>query len=171
MVVGRAETVSVADVAYAIEGVAVEEEITRLVGAHLDEFDIYGGLLTRDIAFDQYRELVSSGQAIVITARVGGALIGYWIGRFFKDPHHSCAGVRVRGVASIAFYVRPEWRAKIARRFFRTIEGHLGRHGVSFLAQVIRPTKHLRSGEFFQALGYRPAEAVYTKVLKGMNDA
>lgn len=141
---------------------AIRHEISALLPEHMNEFDIYGAPFASAPDVDLYAKLANAGRlSVILTARAGSVLVGYWLGFLFPDPHHRFAGEPVIVAMSQAFHILPPYRRQIARRFFRFIEEWAAASGALLVVQRVRPIG--RSEQFLVAIGYTAAEAVLVK--------
>lgn len=158
-------------IAYRIESaLEAEAELRELLPAHMEEFERYGPPFEATPDFPTYHTLAQSGRLLMVGARDdSGALVGYWLGLLFADPHHRIRGEPAKVAMGMAYYIVPALRAHIAKKFFDCVEEAATRSGATMLSLRTRPEG--RSGQFLEAIGYRLAEMVYVKPIGSAYDA
>ena len=128
--------------------------------------------LWADVAVDQdrftakcdeakYAALEQAGILHLVTARTEGKLIGYFL--MFVTPNAHYHGAGLMGFTDM-FYLRPEFRrGNTGMKMFAFMEQTLRDKGVVKLYTSHK--LHRDRGPMLKALGYKPTDMVYSKVL------
>lgn len=138
----------------------VVSEIGDLWQAHYDEIGTDKDRIPLAPDLEGYQTLDGSGRLHIVSARRDGVLIGYIFALVGAHLHY-----RTTLFANLdIYYIAPACRrGALALRMFREMERSLKARGV---VKVIGNTKlaHDRA-RLFEALGWREAERIFTKVI------
>lgn len=113
-----------------------------------------------EISWESYSAADAKGILFTATARDSDSLVGYFVGFWAPDWHRP----DVKMLAAKSHFMRPEYRARVARRFFLFIEREAIAQGCNWIAQRSKPDAN-EAYFFFEALGYRLTEVVQSKIL------
>ena len=138
----------------------VKDELAVMFPRHWDEIALNKDKIKLNIDWEVYDRAHSSGKLVIITARDGVKLIGYWVGFLVENPHYK--GYRI--AQTDIFYILPESRrGRVGINLFRFLEDEMRARGV---VKIITNSKlHRDVGPLFVHLGYNPVETVYTKYI------
>jgi GNAT superfamily N-acetyltransferase len=139
---------------------AFVEEVKPLLPRHWEELALDKETVPLDPDYQRYANLDAIGALSVVTARENGRLVGYSIMVVQPGLHYqSCLEARMD-----IFWLAPEVRGRMGGvRLFRAVERELRRRGVQ---RIYAGSKlHKDSSRLFLALGYRPIEQWFSKML------
>jgi hypothetical protein len=159
-----------APVVFAVESFAdVWKEAQPLTRPHWEEIAKNKGLLRLNPDLDKYRRLDADGHLLLLTARAGGKLVGYFLWIIMAHPHYR----HVRVAEEDLHFLSPEYRSG----------GHHGesrQYGYKLLeaardAAIARGARLLTMREkvghehrsIMDGLGFTPTDIVYTHAVKG----
>lgn len=136
-------------------------EMKLLFGGHWEELALDKASVPLDPQYDVYLERERQGQTLTVVMRENALIIGYWVGFIAPGLHYRTCLTATMDI----FYIKPEARGGTkALKMFRFVERELVRRGVQ---RWIMGTKlHHDVGRMFEALGLRPIETYYSKLLK-----
>ena len=129
-------------------------------------------LLWNDVAVDKdrftavcdqakYKTCEDAGILCLVTARAGTKLAGYYLMLVIPNPHYFGAGLM--GYTDM-YYMLPEYRKGAnGLRLFAFMEETLRAKGC--VKAYTSHKLHRDRSEMFQALGWKPTDVVYSKVL------
>lgn len=151
------------DVTYQVETMAASmQEMSLLLVEHWHEVALDHAAIPLAPMFSHYREIEATGELHLLTARRGGALIGYAVG--FVRPHLHY-GQTLHAFTDLYFITKAERRGLVGVRLFREYERTLRERGV---VKVIAGTKVAHDmSVIFERLGWRETEKLFTKVIGG----
>lgn len=141
--------------------VDVLPEMKTLFGGHWEELALDKQAVPLDPQYEVYLERERLGQTLVIVMRENGVVIGYWVGFIAPGLHYRTCLTATMDI----FYIKPEARGgSKALKMFRFVEKELVRRGVQrwFMGSKL----HKDVGRLFAALGMKPIETYYSKLLK-----
>lgn len=135
-------------------------EMWPLLQRHWDEIALDKDDVPLDPDWDLYRTLESMGQLLIVTLRAQGVMVGYAVMFIRTEAHYRstlCGRMDV-------FWIDPAYRGRMGGvRLFRAVEKELARRGVR---RVFMGSKlHKDSSRLFVALGYRPIEMWFSKII------
>jgi GNAT superfamily N-acetyltransferase len=118
------------------------------------------------IDYDYYCKIEAMGLLFMATARDAGRIVGDYL-FFIQQGRHSCNS---REALLDSMFLLPDYRkGTIALRMLRFCETELARMGVNRITLACK-TAHDVS-VLFRRCGYVHTEVVYSKIVKGINDA
>lgn len=142
-----------------VETVAgVLDEIRPLFADHFDELALDKDKAPLDPQYDLYLAREARGEALVVTLREAGELVGYFIGFVAPGLHYRRTLTFIMDI----FWVRRDHRNRSGGlRLMRRLMAELKRRGVqrAFLGSKL----HRDSGRLFEAFGFRPVETFYSR--------
>jgi len=110
---------------------------------------------------ERYLALEKAGALLLLTARAGGTLVGYFVA--FMFPHLHYAGSGVWGMTDM-YFVRPEYRQGTGLKLFLAFEQALRDRGC---VQAVTSCKiHEDHSELLQKLGWQWTDKTFQKHLK-----
>jgi GNAT superfamily N-acetyltransferase len=128
-------------------------------------------LLWEDVALDKerfvakhddvkYTALDKAGILHLVTARLDGTLIGYFVSMLTPNPHYVDAGLMA---FTDQYYIIPEYRkGNTGLKLFAFVEKCWLEKGV---VKAYNSHKlHRDRGPMFRMLGWKPTDLIYTKV-------
>ena len=139
----------------------VIDEAKPLLYRHWQEIALDQDAVALEPDWQRYAALEAAGALSIVTARVGGKLVGYSCMVVQRGLHYrSLLEARMD-----IFWLAPEYRGRHGGvRLFRAVEKELQRRGVR---RVYCGSKlHRDSSRLFAALGYRPIEQWHSKWLE-----
>lgn len=137
-------------------------EMRLLFLRHWEELALDQESVPLDPNYKRYGELEASGALSCVTVRENGRLVGYAV-MFVTPGLHYCSCLEAR---MDMFWIMPEVRGRMGgKRLFRAVEKELRRRGVQRV--YVGSKLHRDVGRLFTALGYRPIETWYSKMLGG----
>lgn len=135
-------------------------ELKECYPLHWEELALDKDRVPLDPDYALYDALNDSGSLMLVTLRQAGSLVGYFIG-FVKTGLHyaSCLTLTMD-----IYWTHPAIRGGTAAlRLFRCVLAEAKRRGAS---RVFFGSKlHQDSGRLFKALGFKPVETWYSKML------
>lgn len=139
----------------------VIEEAKPLLQRHWEEIAHDKELVPLDPDWQRYALMEAMGQLSVVTVRVGGKMVGYCC-MFVAPGMHYRSTLEAR---MDIFWIAPEYRGRYGGvRLFRAVERELKRRGVK---RIYVGSKLVHdSSRLFQAMGYTPVEAWFTKMVR-----
>lgn len=130
--------------------------------AHWRELALYQNEIPIDIDEAKYTQLDAVDILLILTARKGGRLIGYYL--WFLMPHLHYRSTGPMGLTDM-YFVLPEYRRGIGVRLFKASETELKKRGV---VKAITSCKlHEDHSNLFKALGWELTDLTWCKLLKG----
>lgn len=133
-----------------------------LVRRHYEEMAAnkhFYGLPDVDVA--RYLALEKAGALHILMVRDDGKAIGYFVDLIHTNMHYQT----VKMATEDTYYLDPAYRGKgIGKRMFREIE-RVAEFGARM--QVVKTRDAHDNGPFLESLGYRPADRLYMKILRG----
>jgi GNAT superfamily N-acetyltransferase len=137
-------------------------EMLPMLPQHWRELALDKEQIPLDPRWGDYRALYDQGKLLLVTLRERGQLVGYcWLivapGLHYGSTLHATVDI---------FWVAPSHRGRMGgRRLFRAVEAELRRRGV---VRWVASSKHHRDcGRLLEAVGMRPFETLYSKMLGG----
>lgn len=136
------------------------EEVQPLLPRHWEELALDKETVPLAPDYDRYLRMDAQGMLSVMTVRAAGKLVGYSI--MIVQP-----GFHYRTVLEARmdiFWLAPEHRGRMGGvRLFRAHEAELKRRGVRRM--YVGSKLHKDSSRLFEAMGYRPIEQWFSKML------
>lgn len=138
------------------------EEMETLFPAHWKELARFQDEIPLKCDRDRYAALEKAGALLLITARMAGKLIGYFVGFLFPHPHYFGSGLW--GMTDMYFVV-PEFRNGVGVLLFVAFERELRARGC---VQAVTSCKvHEDHSELLLKLGWQWTDKTFQKNLKG----
>ena len=138
------------------------EEMRTIFPAHWRELARYKQEIAMDVDADRYAALDQAGALVLITARVDGKLIGYFLGFCMPHCHYKSSGLW--GMTDM-YFILPEYRNGAGVRLFVGFERELRRRGC---VQAVTSCKlHEDHTDFLQKLGWTWTDKTFQKHLGG----
>lgn len=136
------------------------EELKPHFPAHYDALSLHKGRHLLDPQYGTYLERDRRGEAVLVTLRRDGALVGYFVGFVAPGLHYRTCLTLTLDI----FWIAPAHRGGTgALRLFRAVEREARRRGVHLWFQGSK--LHQDSGRLFRALGFQAVETYYAKWL------
>lgn len=138
----------------------VRAEAEPLLLRHWDEIALNKDKVPLDPDWAMYERLESMGMVSLTTARDDGRLVGYYCNLIAGDPHYRS----LKTAECDVYWVANEYRgAGVGARLIRASEAN----GIAMGANKFRTRVKLDHdhGRLFEALGYKPIERVYSKLV------
>ena len=140
------------------------EELKPHFPAHYDSLSLHKGRHPLDPQYGTYLERDRRGEALLVTLRRDGALVGYFVGFVAPGLHYRTCLTLTLDI----FWIAPAHRGGTgALRLFRAVEREARRRGVHLWFQGSK--LHQDSGRLFQALGFQPVETYWAKWLDAVS--
>jgi GNAT superfamily N-acetyltransferase len=134
--------------------------LDQLMTEHWGEIATNKDVLRLDPDFQRYAQLVMDGKLVVVTARDGDAMIGYFLAIVSKHLHYK----DVLCATEDLHYVHPRYRGRgIGVGMIRATEAVLAQKGVRLLTVHVK--LHSDHGPLLEAEGYNKLEMIYGKTL------
>lgn len=128
---------------------------------HFRELSLHQDEIPAGCDSEIYETLEDKGFLLVITARDGRKLVGYYVGMVFDHhPHNKDAG---RVSTTDMFYMLPEYRTGNGAKLLISAEIHLRKFGVRKAAISTKLKQDHR--KLFEALGWEATDIVFHKLL------
>lgn len=139
----------------------MHREMEPLLKEHWAEIALDHEAVPLDVDWERYLKLDDSEALSIVTARIDGALVGYHVAVISGHLHYKST---LHGITDV-YYVKPEYRTgRLPLRLFQAVGAEMQRLGV---VKLITGTKvHFDQGRFFEHLGYRETERVFTKLVE-----
>jgi GNAT superfamily N-acetyltransferase len=135
-------------------------EAIPLLSYHWEEIAMFKDKIKLCPAFDKYEEIDKAGGLHIITARVGGRLIGYHVAFVTPHPHYKNNLMSLTDI----FFILPEHRkGLLGFRFFQFIEHEMRKLGVTKMMAGTKLNRDL--GILFERLGWEPTDRMYSKYI------
>jgi hypothetical protein len=127
---------------------------------HYEELSLEKGIVPMGLDVAKYQEIEDKGMLHVLTARLDGKLIGYYIGIVVTHPHYKDAGLMA---TTDMFYILPEHRNGVGMKLLIHAANTLKARGV---IKVFLGTKLKQDHTaLLEALGWTATDKVFTKLL------
>lgn len=141
---------------------AIRQEILPLLHRHWQEIALDQNRVKLDPDWQRYERMDDAGQLSIVTMRAAGELVGYCVMMISPELHYrSTLGARMD-----IFWLAPEMRGRMGGvKLFRAVEAELKRRGVK--RAYMGSKLHKDSSRLFEAMGYRPIETWFSKLLEG----
>jgi len=150
------------DVYYQVETIDgfIDEFKETMVQMHYDELALDHSAVPLDPDYNKYYELENQGKLIIVTARIEGKLIGYFIAVIAGNIHYKSTLHANEDI----YYLDPQYRGSlIGLGLFQYVETELKKLGV---VKVVVGTKcHLDNSKLLNSLGYNFVEKIFTKII------
>jgi GNAT superfamily N-acetyltransferase len=136
-------------------------EASQIFPIHYEELSIDKVKISMSPDCERYQQMSDVGALHIVTARDDGKLVGYFVWFVFGHMHYKDAGA----MAYIdMYYLLPEYRVGgIGAKLIILSESTLKQRGVSKI--YLSCKLHQDHDQLFQALGFKPTDRLYTKVL------
>lgn len=140
---------------------AFSKEAEGLMRRHWEEVALDRDRIPMGMDHGYYQRLEDAGILHVVTMRVDGQLAGYFIALVSTHPHYKDAGIMA---FTDIYYLAPEHRrGNAGARMFAAVEASLRERGAVKL--YVSHKLHKDHSLLFEALGYKPTDISYTKLL------
>lgn len=138
----------------------VIEEAKPLLQRHWEEIALDRDSVPLEPDWPRYAAMERLGQLSVVTVRAQGRMVGYCCMVIQPGLHYrSCLEARMD-----IFWIAPEYRGRMGGvRLFKAVEAELKRRGVRRM--YVGSKLHKDSSRLFEAMGYRPIEQWFSKML------
>lgn len=148
-------------VEFAVEKYAqIMDEMELLLRRHWEEVALNRDAVPLDIDRDKYLALEDQGVLHIITARDGSKLVGYHVAMIANHLHYKTT---LHGITDV-YFLAPEYRyGGIGYKMIAKVEEEMKALGVKKLFTAVK--LHLDHGPLFEALGYKPVERLYSKMI------
>ena len=139
---------------------AVIPEIRPLLERHWEEIALDQEQVKLDPDWARYRNLDAIGALSVMILRANGVMVGYCVMIVQPELHYRLILTATMDI----FWVAPEVRGMMGGlRLFRAVEAEMKRRGVK---RIYMGSKlHKDSSRLFLAMGYKPIETWFSKML------
>lgn len=107
-----------------------------------------------------YQQIEANGCLHILTMRVDGQLVGYFLAFLMVNPHYKDAGLMAQ---TDVYWIAPEHRKGNGAKLLVEAERTLRARGVKKMYLSCK-VQHDHS-EFFEALGWRKTDYVFAKIL------
>lgn len=134
------------------------EEIKPLLPIHWEKLALNKDVVPLDPRYDIYLDRDSRGEALLITLRDAGKVVGYWVGFIAPNLHYNTCLTHTLDIWNLL----PGYEdGRAALILMRAVEKEIKRRGVnrSFVGEKL----HKPTGRLFTAFGYEPVETYYSK--------
>lgn len=133
------------------------DEVKPLLPIHWEELALDKDKVPLDPQYEVYLERAARDEALSVTVREDGRLVGYFVGFIAPGLHYKTCLTCTMDI----FYVLPEHRGAGAGFFlFKTVEKELRRRGVRRLFAGSK--LHKDASWLFEKLGYTEVERYYS---------
>jgi len=133
------------------------EEVQPLLPRHWEELALNKDKVPLAPQFEVYLERAARGEAMAVTLRSGGELVGYFVGFVAPGLHYKTCLTLIMDI----FYVAPEFRGNMGGvKLFRAVEREARRRGVQRM--FVGSKWHKDSSYLFERLGYEKVEVTYS---------
>jgi hypothetical protein len=138
----------------------IVEELKPLFPRHWQEIGVDRDAIPMDMDYEMYEKYNEIGYLKVVTAREGSKLVGYCMGLSTTHLHYKST---LFGLGDL-YWLAPEYRSGSAgvRMFLKFEEVHkvLGARKLTSISKLHRDVSPM-----FLALGWKPQETTFTKVI------
>jgi GNAT superfamily N-acetyltransferase len=136
-------------------------EALPLFRMNYNELSIDKATIPLDVREEEFSKLEGKGVLHAVTARDDGKLIGYHISALLPHMHYASAGLMAY---TDVYFLHPAFRRGTAGiKLLQEVERTLKERGIK---KFYMSTKaHSDNGPLLQALGYKLADHIYTKLL------
>ena len=135
----------------------VFEEIQELLKKHKEEIGMFGKDIELDPDWEMYKTLAEAGILNIITMRMRGHLLGYYISFIVRHLHYN-----VKVSSNDILYIEKGYRGH-ALSFFKYIQKNLKVKGIIIMSFNIKPIVDFRT--VAEYLGFELLEYTYFKRL------
>jgi hypothetical protein len=137
----------------------VFHECLKLGEAHYNEVEGKAPRIPYNVDYELAKTLIELGLVVIVTARSGGQLVGYFVNLISKDFFTSRKEAKELGI-----YVKPEFRgSSVFYRMTKATEKIIADKGVVSMYIMF---KEGHDKGLAQKLGYEKTETVYQKFLE-----
>ena len=114
-----------------------------------------------DVREEEFSNLDAKGVLHAVTAREDGKLIGYHISALLPHMHYKSSGLMAY---TDVYFLHPDYRiGTTGIKLLNEVERTLAERGIKKF--YIGTKIHSDNGALLEALGYRPTDRIYTKLL------
>lgn len=140
---------------------AMRQELQPMLPRHYEELALDKWSVPLDPDWPKYERMDAAGMLSIVTLRAQGRLAGYCFMVVDTELHYRTTLSAKMDV----FWIAPEYRGRMGGvRLFRAVEDELRRRGCR---RIFMGSKlHKDSSRLFLALGYRPIEQWFSKLLE-----
>jgi GNAT superfamily N-acetyltransferase len=140
---------------------AMRQEWLQWLPHHYEELALDKWSVPLDPDWQKYERMDAAGQLSIVTLRAQGRLAGYCFMVVDTELHYRTTLSAKMDV----FWIAPEHRGKMGgMRLFKAVEAEVKRRGCK---RMFAGSKlHRDSSRLFLALGYRPVEQWFSKMLE-----
>lgn len=135
-------------------------EIALLAPEHWRELAIDQERVILDLDTARYQQFEDAGILLLVTARDGDELAGYWLAFLGPHPHYRTSGLMA---VTDAYYVRPKYRTGYGAKLFRAAEREM--KALNVTKAYLSCKLHQDHSALFEALGWKATDIMFTKVL------
>ena len=135
-------------------------EMKPLLEKHWEEIALHKDKIKLDPDYDKYQEMEDAGTLQIVTARVGGQLVGYFISFVLMHPHYKEHSFAVNDILFVDMSYR---RTLVGVGMFKYAEDKLKELGVSVI--MVSMKTHAPFDHLCESLGYTNVERTYSKYI------
>lgn len=136
------------------------DELKPILPLHYEELALDKDEIPLDPQYDVYMYREDAGELVFYTARVGGELIGYFIGFVSPGLHYQQTLTCIMDI----FYIHPEHRgSNFGEQLFEFVEAQLRSRKVK--RWYMGSKCHLDASWLFERIGADRCEVTYSKLL------
>lgn len=136
------------------------KEMKPLLEKHWEEIAVNKERIKLNPDYEKYFQLEELGILHIVTARMEGVLIGYFISMITPHIHYKDHAFAMNDI----LFISPEHRrGRVGIRLFQKAEGFLRGLGVSVI--MIGTKTHMPFDPLCKMLGYSNTERTYTKYI------
>lgn len=137
------------------------EEVKSILPRHYEELALDKDIIPLDPMYELYVQRANLDQAISVTLRETGKLIGYFVGFVAPGLHYRTCLTLTMDI----FYVLPEHRGSGAGYLlFKEVERECKRRGIQRM--FVGSKLHKDASFLFEKLGYTEVEKYYSKTFR-----
>lgn len=130
---------------------------------HYEELARDKDRIPMDLDFDRYKTAEDNGQLLIVVAKVEETIIGYFVCALLPHLHYKSSGLMA---TTDMYFVHPEYRrGGTGTQLILFVEAVLKSLGVTKF--YVSTKLHSDNSLLFEALGFRPTDKIFTKMLAG----
>ena len=151
------------DVAFQVERVTdILDEVKPLLEMHWREIALYQDQFPLNPDYEKYKSLDAAGVVHIVTARIGGELIGYYISFIMPHMHYRDCIVAMNDI----LFLKKEYRqGRTGMKLIAFAEQDLKRTGVKRIMMHVKTTHDF--GQLLERMGFTNTERTFEKLLTG----
>jgi len=136
------------------------DEMKPLLEKHWEEIALHKDKIELNPDYDKYQEMEDAGTLHIVTARIGGRLVGYFISFIMLHPHYKDHSFAVNDILFVDMSYR---RTTVGVGMFKYAENKLKEMGVSVI--MVSMKTHAPFDQLCESLGYDNVERNYSKYI------